>query len=86
MPLGGSVHEWKAFLQVGHRLDLAFFSVAVVKLTLRSCVDREIGIQSEKAPRIPAATRHTPCFQSRHQDGHTKLRCRPECTSRGSKS
>ena len=48
MPLGGSVHEWKAFLRVGHRLDLAFFSVAVVKLTLRSSDDREIGIQSEK--------------------------------------
>ena len=45
--LGGKVHEWKAFFRVGHRLNLAFFSVAVVKLALRSSDDREIGIQSE---------------------------------------
>mmetsp|Transcript_62624 Transcript_62624/g.166184 ORF Transcript_62624/g.166184 Transcript_62624/m.166184 type:complete len:217 (+) Transcript_62624:324-974(+) len=46
--LGRSVHEWKAFLRVGHRLNLAFFSVAVVKLALRSTDDWGIGIQSER--------------------------------------
>jgi len=45
--LGGSVHEWKAFLWIGHRLNLALFSVAVVKLALSSTDDWGIGIQSE---------------------------------------